>query len=175
MKILMALNHRKALLSSIKNKGVLFEWGTGGTSKWIAQRLEEGQRLISIEHSKEWASKAKKEAEGLPWDIHHVAIEHEGQNATPFEECPSGSLEYITAFRTLQPNIKGEITFLVDGVARGACLIEILTQYKEEFTIFIHDTHRSWYDWAMAMFPGDWEFIPYDEGEYPAGMTRYIR
>ena len=165
--MLMARNQANAIVESI-NKEML-EWGSGGTTIYMLQRLKDGQRLTSIEHHPEWAGKvvdaAKKvltEEQYARWDYRLIEGGSVGQNATPFEECPAGLSEYIGG----AGDIAKYDTILVDGVARGACLATVACKAGLSTTVYLHDAERPWYQWAQALFFTG-SAIPADEGEYP--------
>lgn len=166
MKCLMAENQRRAILDATGN-GTLLEWGLGGTTRWL---LDNGiGRVVSVEHDGRWYDKAIFEiGKRGNWSPRHMHAEA-GVNATPAEEDPTGAASYIAAGQYNTPDV-----YLIDGIARGACLVGLLARSRP-CVAFLHDTQRDWYDWAI----GTVEFagatctpIPATPGDYPSHMTR---
>jgi hypothetical protein len=170
-KPLMALNHRREILDSIPKGGSMLEWGSGGTTLWLLRNLKPDQRMASVEHSLKWSSFVNGFAQKIaPCQYSHLyrPVSHEGENATPFEECPSGCDSYIHA----PPHLDSFDVLLIDGIARGACLARALIQGFEG-VVYVHDVHRDWMDWILRMVEHV-EIIHAEEGEYPPPLAKMI-
>jgi len=163
MKLLMAKNQRDYILSHVKSS--MLEWGSGGSTLYFLENLQ-NKKLTSIEHNEEWYKKIKNV---IPKNTNHDYIlikgEHVGQNATPYEENPSGLSSYIN----FNSNEKFD-TILVDGVARSSCLMMAYIKYPNA-TIFLHDANRNWYDHAISLF-GQVEIIYPDVNDYPPLLAK---
>lgn len=156
----MAQNQRQAIVDSVN--GPMLEWGCGGTTLWMLQRIS--QPLTSIEHHPDWFTRVRNECEPFA-NWMGVCIPGEaGDNATPWEECPSGLKDYIST------DVRPFDVFLIDGVARGACLANVLLNAKSGSRIFLHDFHRDWYDWIIMVGQHrlrDVRLIEATPGDYP--------
>lgn len=175
VKCLLAENHRRLILEALPPAGRLLEWGVGGSTLYFLDRLSGEQKLTSIEHDSAWSQQVQAAAtvrEGIwrCWTV-DCAREWLGQNATGFEECPSDLRQYIVP---PGEDLSKFDVFLVDGVARGACLAHVLLNAKSGAVAFLHDYHRRWYDWvidagakrikAATAYPGG--------ADYPVPMLR---
>jgi glycosyltransferase involved in cell wall biosynthesis len=146
MKNLMGESHKLRILESIPSGGRYLEWGSGGSTIWLAHNVPENVEIISIEHDRAWAQKVKSTLKDKVNLI--IAEGRAGRNATIEEEDPTCLTEYIHAADDL-----GQFDcILIDGVARTACGIAAQRLLKENGTIFIHDAQRWWYDGAKALF-----------------------
>ena len=139
--------------------GLMVEWGSGAsTIRWL-QDMRRNQRLISIEHNKDWYVKVKPVVDSCPelsnrfeyylcegsayWDHGYGQVR---------EENPVGLDRYFAP----DDRIFDADIFLVDGIARGVCLLTLLQRSrKSDPVIFIHDWYprREWYSWAVRLFP----------------------
>jgi hypothetical protein len=170
LKMLMARNQANVIADSIDKN--MLEWGSGGTTIYLLQRLVEGQHLTSVEHHPQWADKVwttalrvLTEEQMNRWTYRRIEGKHVGENATPFEENPAGLRDYIGAEK-----LDDFDTILVDGVARAACLART-RQDAWDADIFLHDAERTWYRWAQDLFD-DGEEIEAAKGEYPPLLWR---
>jgi hypothetical protein len=175
VKCLLAQNHRQMILESLPLDGSMLEWGSGGSTVWLLERLAPGQNLVSVEHDAAWASSVQS-AVGMKHDWKLVVFdclrEAPLTNATPAEECPAELHHYICP-----PGVDlGSFdVFLIDGVARAACLTNVLLNAKRGATVFLHDCHRRWYDWAVTAGRrriAEATTLPAAEGEYPPPLLR---
>lgn len=151
------------IVEAIKNmhpKGLMVEWGSGGsTLRWL-ETLSLTQSLISIEHHSEWykavtgsvkeyfADKPLPMFTYLLREVVDTGYFHEVGNVS--EENPWGLKDYVYPGEIIRP---ADIYF-VDGLARGACIsLILLKRYKPDSRIFIHD--YSWrlpaYNWISQM------------------------
>ena len=152
---LLTENHRRLILESLPPAGMLLEWGIGWSTTWFLERLLPWQNLISVEHEAHWANQIRthvlsRTLEFLPDHWKTIVSDHAREaalvNATPMEECPAELLGYI---HPAGVDLATVDVFLIDGVARGACLANVLLNAKAGAVAFIHDYHRRWYDWAI--------------------------
>jgi len=169
MKCLMSLNQRECILAEynklvdiMDTKPRMFEYGSGGTTLWL---LNHDVDLTSVEHNPKWHDELQRSDKRLDFSKQKlIAI-----NPT-HEENPLGLNRYITVCHPKDYEI-----ILIDGVARGACLARLLflcetSQYSP--TIFIHDTHRDWYDWIFGEC--NIQRIKPTLGDYPAELGRIL-
>jgi hypothetical protein len=187
MKPLLALNHRQLVLDSLPAGGTMLEWGCGGSTSWFLAQMEGGghsclpaeegghsclpQKLISVEHDEGWLGQCEAHNHSRPGRERWTPLLKRstlpvGRNATHWEECPAGLERYICP---LSPAELASIdVFLVDGVARAACLATVALYGSSGAAVYCHDLHRNWYDWILSA-PRfvDRQLIDADAGEYP--------
>jgi len=163
MRMLMAKNQRDFILSHVKTN--MLEWGSGGSTLYFLQNLKKGQHLTSVEHHKEWYQQVRNNATQYKNHTYHL-IEGNvvGGNATPMEETPAGLGKYVS----FMP--KEVDTILVDGVARSTCILMSYIK-KPEVTVFVHDVHRDWYDFAMKLYKNV-QIIDPTPGDYPSKLAK---
>jgi hypothetical protein len=150
------------IIRAIKESGqnsLMVEWGSGAsTIRWL-QEMNADQRLISIEHNKQWHSLVEPVIASSPelaQKVRYYLCEpnrywKHGYGNTA-EENPMGLDRY---FCPDEKAFDADI-FLIDGVARGVCaLMVLLRSRKPDPIIFLHDWERRqpWYSWAVQMFP----------------------
>jgi hypothetical protein len=150
MKMLMAKNQRDYICAEVNSH--MMEWGSGGSSLYFADRVP---KLTTIEHNPKWYKKLKGK---LPNNVDYRLHEREAIGKYS-EEDPIGLWKY------LHTEVDNPDVILIDGVARGACLV-MAYRYYPKATVFLHDAWRDWYDWAVGLYP-KMEEIPADEGDYP--------
>jgi hypothetical protein len=169
MKSLMAESQQRLIAASVPDPGVMLEWGGGGSTRWFLDHFSPTQRLITVEHDPIWGRMLVGEnTNAANWTpMMREATLPVGNNATPFEECPSGLTWYIHA-----TGLKDIDTFLIDGVARGACLANVMLNGKPGASVFVHDAQRTdWYEWAWKLGrAADARIVGFDEGEYPSKL-----
>jgi hypothetical protein len=161
----MAENQRREIFASIPSNGSLLEWGSGGTTLWLLQNMAPNQRLVSVEHHHDWYCQINEACKGFANGKQIYVPGEAGTNATPWEECPALLAGYINAVDVGQFDC-----FLIDGVARGACLANVLLNAKSGAKVFLHDLHRDWYDWIIRSGRNrlcDVRVIEADAGDYP--------
>jgi len=146
MKNLMGEQHRRRIADSIPAGGRYLEWGSGGSTIWLAHNLPPDVEMVSIEHDEQWASQIRSNLRDRVKLISPGGLA--GKNATIAEEDPTNLKDYINAADRL-----GKFDcILIDGVARTACSIKAQSLLKDTGTIFIHDAQRWWYDGAKAIY-----------------------
>lgn len=144
------------LIQKLPDNALMVEWGSGGsTCKWL-DTLSDKQKLVSIEHNETWqlrVTRAIKNHFGElgpdRFEYIYIPEEHgfEHGYGNVIEEHPLGTRQYINP----REDIFNADIFFIDGIARAACLMNVLLQRsKKDAAIFIHDYvgREAWYDWA---------------------------
>lgn len=173
MRCLMAHNQREALIEALPEDGLILEWGSGGTTKWLLEHMSPSQQLMTVEHDGRWVRELRQAVGDDPrWSLRHCPPSGSiGTNATPWVECPVNLDEYL-----IPPVSMAEVdVFLIDGPARGACLMHVLMAGREGARVFLHDAQRPWYEWAKAIGRNAGRIIEEteieaDDGDYPPLM-----
>lgn len=130
------------------NRRVL-EWGSGGSTLWLADRLPDGASLTSIDHDTIWHENTLRRI-GRRENVELLLCPPSGtlgRNATLEEENPDHLHDYIHAVDGRQFDV-----ILVDGVARGACMERAREILAPGGVLFLHDAHRPWYDIGKSLF-----------------------
>lgn len=149
MRIITGQVHREAFLKAIKPGMRVLEWGSGGSTLWLADRLPERATLTSIDHDTKWNTVVREKI-GPRDNVRLLLVPPAGPlgaNATIEEEDPTHLHDYIHAV----DGEKFDLIF-VDGVARGTCMDHARTLLKPGGTVYLHDAHRPWYDHAKSLF-----------------------
>lgn len=149
MRIITGQVHREAFLKTIKPGMRVLEWGSGGSTLWLADRLPERATLTSIDHDTKWHALVRDKV-GPRENVRLLLCPPSaplGTNATIEEEDPAPLQQYIHA-------VDGETFDLVfvDGVARGACMEHARTLLAPGGVVYLHDAQRPWYDRAKTQF-----------------------
>jgi SAM-dependent methyltransferase len=186
MRIIFGQAHREAVLKKLTPGCRLLEWGSGGSTLWLADRLPVGATLTSIDHDPEWHSRVKERI-GHRDNVRLLlrpANGPLGRNATIEEENSTYLQDYIQA-------VDGELfdVILVDGVARVSCMQQATKLLAPNGTLFLHDAHRPWYDDGKAFYfehgtigscheyPGPtlwWGGLRHEEPRYSVGALPII-
>jgi len=135
----------------------VFEFGTGGSTIWLAKRVAE---LVSVEHNKHWFRVLR---EGMMADfgnmpdnvtlllrtgtpiLNDVWIKSETTGDSIGLDYTDSILEYPDDYFDL---------VIVDGRARNSCLFNSRSKVRPGGFILLDDSQREWYQVGMM---ADWE------------------
>jgi hypothetical protein len=149
------LEHFQRVLNRLPDDAHLVEFGCGGSTCWIAERLKPNQRLDSIEHNPEWYHRVLEATAYATTQItihlHPPELELERYKyACAEEEMPAGLTHY------LNPEVDWSDVALVfvDGVARGSVLAMTALRVCSGTTVLLHDYEgrQQWYDWPLSVY-----------------------
>lgn len=149
MRIIIGQAHRERILKYITPHCRVLEWGSGGSTLWLADRLPVGATLTSIDHDEIWHANTQHHIGKRP-NVQLLLCPPRGvlgRNATVEEEDPSHLQEYIHAVDNSEFDL-----ILVDGVARVACMERSRDLLSSGGVIFLHDAHRPWYDSGKELY-----------------------
>lgn len=149
MRCIIGREHRECIERRLFAGCRVLEWGSGGSTVWLADRLPDGAHLTSVEHHAEWFGKVGERL-GDRENVTRILAEPAGdlgRNATPDEEDPTHLEAYLDA-----PGGQGFDVILVDGVARSACMERAKELLNPGGVVFLHDAQRDWYDAGKAHF-----------------------
>lgn len=163
--------HLEETVKGLADNAKLIEWGSGGSTTMFLELLKPGQRLISIEHNEEWYNKVTEALKDHPKrkQLDYLFIPPDGIDlrfwgyGVPNEENPTFLQEYINPEKAFDDiEIFNADFYLVDGIARAACLANIYGRIKntKDVPVYIHDYvgREQWYDWAVDLY-GDAEVV----------------
>lgn len=176
LKIDISPDHLQLILDALPENGKLLEFGSGGSTRWFAEHMSEGQSLISIEHDRHWWDLVIGEV-GTRRNVFVVLLERQMEFSrqsygTPIRENPAYLHRYIASDTVVKAVREADVIF-VDGVARSACLAMSAWYGQTGARVFIHDTPpRNWYDWPLRFFG---ERTVHEKGfGHPHGLTELV-
>lgn len=101
------------------------EWGTGRSTRWLAQRVA---GLIAIEHDPAWYERVERSLQKL--GHHGVTLVRARQ------EAPA----YLDPVHTLEDGILDFV--IVDGRRRGECALVAIPKLRSGGVLVVDDAHR---------------------------------
>lgn len=133
-----------------------FEWGSGGSTFWLAQRVE---HVISVEHELGWFAKVQSE------------LSHYGLTNVELIYQERGS-EYYAEYARIIERFSDEAFELifVDGRNRQGCLPLAGPKLKPGGLLVLDNSERAQYQDAMRQFD-DWERHGFGPGNSEGWMT----
>lgn len=149
MRCIIGREHRECIERRLFPGCRVLEWGSGGSTLWLADRLPEGAHLTSVEHHGEWYASVRQKI-GSRDNVTMIHAEPQGDigvNATADEEDPTALTRYLDA-----PGGQKYDVIIVDGVARGTCMERARDLLNPGGVVFLHDAQRDWYDKAKGLF-----------------------
>lgn len=147
------------LLAIVESVGprVLVEWGAGGSTRALLNKVPSIERYISIEHHPEWVKNVAQHVPDSRLELHHVAPDIDLPADTAkrqdifawdklCEDDPAAMATYVGFPRTqgVVPDV-----VLVDGRARVHCIAEGFSLLRPGGVLVLHDAQREEYHPAM--------------------------
>ena len=139
------------LNGALKKTDIAFEWGSGRSTKWYAERVK---HIVSIEYDRHWharvsavlASQSNAECRFIELNHPRTAPTFPHYNSIPtyvaaIDECGEGSLDFV----------------VVDGHYRQACILRALPKLKHGALLLVDNTN--WMpleDWGV---PSNWPIV----------------
>ena len=140
---LIGLEHRIAILETLPDDGAMLEYGAGDSTEWFLANKKPTQTILTVENNPQWAQKVTGA---------HFAGGAAGANA---KEAPTlGTIDYVW-YPVLLDNPRLFDVVLVDGVWRTICLLAAWHMLKLGGSVFLHDSHRRWYDAGKAIYSAE--------------------
>lgn len=150
-----------------RSEAAVFEWGSGGSTLFLARRVE---RLVSVEHDPNWHERVTRAlaSRGLT----NVTCLLQEPDPNPLSEDPSpthGGTRFEAYVKAIDafPDGSFDLVF-VDGRARGECLLRALPKARSGGHLLLDDSQRRGYAEAM----GHLAHLPREE---MSGMGPYDR
>jgi SAM-dependent methyltransferase len=147
------------LLAIVESVGprVLVEWGSGGSTRALLERVPSIERYLSIEHHGGWVENVASHVDDPRLELHHVGPDIDmPADGAPREEIiawdkrcedeASAMATYVGFPRTLDviPDL-----VLVDGRARVHCIREGFELLRPGGVLVLHDAQREAYHGAL--------------------------
>ena len=148
MRCIIGREHRECIERRLFAGCRVLEWGSGGSTVWLADRLPAGAHLTSVEHHAAWFAKVGERL-GERENVTRVLAEPTGdmgRNATIDEE----NATHLGAYLDAAAGQKFDV-ILVDGVARVACMERARELLNPGGVVFLHDAQRDWYDEGKSL------------------------
>lgn len=133
-----------------------FEWGSGGSTLWLAERVGS---LISVEHDEEWVRRVQSSLHASKLENCQLRLLPPNPEATPSLIYNSALIEanftaYVAAVDQCEDRSLDLV--LIDGRARADCLLRAASKVKPGGMLILDDSDRERYQEAQAKL-GDWE------------------
>ena len=156
----------KNISRRINQQSVVFEWGSGGSTIYLAQRVK---NVISIENNLEWYNKL---IEIIPKNVELRYLPADSETGDDFlnpDAYTSCSRIYYGKIFKKYALCINEYDYLfdfiiVDGRARISCLKQASEKVRAGGTIMLHDSQRDYYvpgitlvsdtNWDVTVFHG---------------------
>ncbi len=120
-----------------------WEWGSGGSSIWLARRV---RHLVTVEHDAEWVAETRRRL--ARFGLANVTVCHIPKGAAYYEDYADFVLQEADASLGL---------ILIDGRNRPRCLRNALPKLAPGGVLVLDDSQRGAYQEAIAEVPADWE------------------
>lgn len=172
-------NALRKLEEIIDKDSKVFEYGTGGSTIWLAKRVGE---LIAVEHNKDWFRILKEgfgeELGGVPDNT--MLMLRSGSpvlNGAWVRSETTGELiglDYVDSILKYPDDCFNLV--IVDGRARMSCLFNALSKVKRNGFICLDDSRRQYYRENLGMM-ADWKRTTYngnDDTEYRGCQTIFF-
>ncbi len=146
---------------STNNQATVFEWGSGISTIWYAQRV---RALISIEHHEEWFLKVSgwlQEINSINVDLQYLSPDKDGS----FQKYTRSILQYEDNFFDL---------VAVDGRNRVECVRMAVAKVKLGGYLILDDSHRSRYQDAFD-FLKNYQNQRYDFGLFQTTIFKRVQ
>lgn len=138
----------------IKSDMKVFEFGSGGSTKFFTKRVAE---VTSVEHDQRWYEKIKQELGEAP-NLNLILVE--GKQFLPnYEQIvydeEDDNLDYWDYSRIIL-NFKDDYfdLILIDGKARNACIMNSLNKLKPGGILILDNSHRISYQDSLINLKG---------------------
>ncbi len=148
-------------LKSLGGRATVYEYGSGGSTLWYAQR---SAKVISVEHDQTWF-------EIMDRKIRDGAANCRLSFVPPVSDVPrpvpntngwvtygsTHSGNYEAYVRSIDEFADGSFDFVaIDGRSRPACLVHAATKVRPGGAVYLDDADRSWYAPVLSAF-SRWE------------------
>lgn len=105
----------------VKKTDVCFEWGSGRSTHWLAER---SSSVTSIEHDEEWAARVRRDIAGLPGASLRLV--------PPVPDAYSSAISAEALYHVI----------LVDGIFRDACALAAIDHLAPGGVLVIDNVER---------------------------------
>lgn len=143
-----AITKVDALLQAQNRQAVIFEYGSGASTIWLAKRA---QTVISIEHDAEWFEKLQ----AYKQEYAHIMLLHEPpilkQNTTNslYTSAKAPNLDFTRYASSIDDFSRLFDVIIIDGRARVACLQHALAKCHPNGFIVFDNSNRERYQQAL--------------------------
>jgi len=131
--------------------GFIVEWGSGGSTVFIAEHKQPTVSLTSVEHNKQWHEDVSRELRNSPF-VEYCFVPPADPSWQEFGTIKEEDPTELTCYIATPGDISNVDVFLVDGVARSSILKRIAHEAKPSALVLLHDAERRWYDEALTNY-----------------------
>lgn len=149
----MEIQHLNCIRRLIPPNGLVLEYGSGFSTTWLREQVDEGITIISVEHNNRYASKTGAILSTYrPPDVGDEAAEIQSDGWEDYVDAPikHGVVSAETKFDVI----------VVDGLLRNACLRRAAELLAPGGWVVLHDAEKSLYEdgkgtiqWLAAGLP----------------------
>lgn len=118
----------------LKPSDIVFEWGAGRSTLWLARRVHQ---ITSVEHDPAWFEKVRDRADRL--QLANIALKLVGQEAAG-EEHESQASAYAGAICRFGDSFD---VIIIDGIHRGRCALAAVRKLRSGGMIVVDN--GNWY------------------------------
>ena len=138
-----------------------WEWGSGGSTVWLARRMRD---LVSVEHDGEWVATVQER-------LRHFGL----GNVTQLYIRKGDCYYWAYADAILSAPDGAFDVVLVDGRNRPRCLVNALAKMRRGGVLVLDDSQRLPYQEAIAQVPATWARQDYEGWENERKVTTIWR
>ena len=145
------------LESNIANDFKILEWGSGGSTKWFANRCE---KIVSVENQKGWYDKVKKdlandEVENVDYRFVEVNEDIDQIKAIENKECPP----YVAVVKEFDKKFFNLV--VIDGPLRHICIPNVEEHIAPGGYVLLDNSN--WCSFDEWRIPKNWKQVCHDD------------
>jgi len=165
---LISFRAREWLDGNLKPDMAVFEYGSGGSTVFIAQRV---RKIISVEHKRDWYQRASRflAAQGIsnceyllcePENLSSgTSVRYSYQSYTSFKAEGFGFRAYVKSIEKY-PDKSFDLVF-IDGRARASCIFHALPKIKPGGYLLLDNAEREIYQDTISSLLHPYERIDF--------------
>ncbi|HLT40536.1 MAG TPA: class I SAM-dependent methyltransferase [Enhygromyxa sp.] len=133
----------------------MLEWGSGGSTKAILERCPFVERLVSVEHDRDWHQRVRERVVDPRLELHLVEpdqpMPRESDAYWAFAERAERERELFASYVDFPASLDTIFDFVfIDGRARSFCIEAGWPLLRSGGVLVVHDAQRPAYHPALA-------------------------
>lgn len=141
----------------LKPEMTAFEWGAGGSTGWLAQRVKQ---VVTVEHNPQWTIGLRDNIELLYIPPEQPALGDDPSNPHHYRAKSLGEVNFKNYATVIEKYDPFDL-ILVDGRARASCLLHAVCKVKPGGFIVIDNTERDYYLAQVGKLYENWNRITF--------------